>query len=171
MAISISSASLELKLNLNASNTDSLTQFLLKWDSDEKLDISTVFDRVLSAQSKTLADAANNDIDMYDLGTWDIGNGAGRDNLGFAHANATIHFLRVINQSASGSGANLVIDTSVANGWTNGMPSGTKTLTPGGIFLLYDPTGIAVTDASNHILRLTASGAEATYDFEFLSKQ
>ena len=152
-----------------AQNDESLAEFKKDWSDNVEVDISSYFDRVLSAQSQSLLDGVDLDIDLYDLGSLDIGNGAGRDNLGLTHANALIHWMKIHNTS-SASGSSLIVDSSQSGGWTSWLPSGTHTLGPGErIFGLWFD-GLAVADSTNHILRLTASG-DVTFDFEFLSSQ
>lgn len=174
MSISIASVSLDPGIVVTATNGTSSTKFqIFQQDrTSENLKDGAgayVFDRVFSATSKTLADTTNEDVDLYDLGTYDLGNGAGRDSLGMSHANATIRYMLV--RCLSSSTGSLIVNTSVANGWTAWLPSGTFTLTPGAIMEGYFPAGLAVTDASNHLLRLTATGGDADYDLQFLSKQ
>jgi len=171
MTATITSAKLDTGLQIKASNPDSLAIISKLWDAKIELDFKTsgsyFFDSLFSAESKDLTSASSVDIDIYDLGTYDLGNGAGYDNLGFTHANATIHFMFIRNLSTSTG--NLVVDPSVANGWTAWLPSGTHTLAPGAMIFGYWPAGLTVTDASSHIVRITASGGDITYDFQFLS--
>lgn len=173
MATTIDSAKIEAGLQLQVQNSTSLTKFQKDYqdrvESDLKVSAVYVFDRILVASDVALSDTANEDIDVYDLGTYDIGNGAGRDSLGMSQANVTIHYMFIRNRDDSTG--NLVVDSSQVNGWTAWLPSGTHTLKPGDFIQGYWTAGLAVTDASNHILRLTASGGDINYDFEFLSKQ
>jgi hypothetical protein len=172
MTISINSAALSHGVQVDVTNTLSQANVRKSFGdlTTETLKVSGsyVFDGVVIADGKTLTDATNLDLDLYDLGAFDLGNGAGRDSAGQAHTNATIHYMRI--KCDSGSTGSLVVDSSQANGWTAWLPSGTTTLAPGSMIQGYWPAGLAVTDASNHILRLTASGGDATYSIEFLSK-
>lgn len=171
----ISSARLDAALILDAANPDSGAQFLRNQQNQvvETLQDSSsnfLFDRVFFDENASLLDTTSINFDMYDLGTYNVGNGAGRDNVGLTHANAKIIYLFIRNRSTSTG--NLEVNTSQTNGWTNLFGgSSTKTLAPGASMREVHPAGIAVTDAANHILQLAAASGDLSFDFEFLSNQ
>lgn len=128
-----------------------------------------IFDRLFSAIDQTITNATSLDVDLYDLGTLDIGNGPGRDSVGLAHANSKIISMTIGNTSASLG--TLTVDTSVANGWTAWMTSGTTVLLPGDSISGIWQAGLTVTDATNHLLRLSASVDDVIFDLQFTSLQ
>jgi hypothetical protein len=136
-------------------------------EADLKVGSAWIFDRVFAARSQALANAATFDLDLLDLGTYDLGNGAGRDSLGLGHSNATIHYIRIRCQSTSTG--SLTVDGSQTNGWTEFIPT-THVLAPGDEIFGKWVTG-KVVDATHKILRFTAGGGDLTYDIDFLPTQ
>lgn len=171
MTITVDQIESRIELRLQATNDDSQAQYRRVSDpftEDYTTDAGVRrFTKILEALDQSLADTANEDLDLYDLGTLDIGNGPGRDTLGLAHTNSKIYRLVVRNQSISTG--SLVFDTSQTGGWTSWMPSGTHSLEPGAMLCGSWPNGIDVADTSNHILRLTASSGAVVYDLQILS--
>jgi hypothetical protein len=128
------------------------------------------FDRVLALEDYSLTVAAGNlDIDLYDLGTLDVGAGPGDDNLGLSHTNSAIHAILIEN--ASSSAGDLRIDTNVTGAWTGLLPASTTLDLDAGSFLhcVFGTTGKAVADTTNHILRLAAIGGTCTINVVFFS--
>lgn len=134
---------------------------------------SFIFDRLLHLDDYSLTTGAGNlDIDLFDLASLDVGMGAGRDNIGLTHSNAKIVGFAIRNQVKSPAGS-LRIDNSGAGAaaWT-GIWGATRVLDiPNGGWLssYWGETGLAVTDATNHILRLSAQTNDVVLDLAFLS--
>ena len=132
-------------------------------------------DRFWQSTGRTLSSAATEDLDVYDLGSLDIsGAGAGRDALGQLWTVAEIAGLLVFNRSTS-AGNLLVGNNNTTAAWNsilNASDTAAITLPPSGILLLTstnDPAW-AVADATNHLLRFTASGGAVTYDVYLLGR-
>lgn len=172
MSFTIDTAKFSSIINLRMSNTLSGATFenmserfnyTLK-DSDNEF----VFDRAVMASSIPMIGAGSVDIDLYDLDALDIGNGPGRDTIGLTMANATIHAMLIQNKSTSTG--DLTVDTNQTGGWTSWLPAGTHSLAPGSLLSGVWPSGIAVADTTNHILRLTSSDV-LSFDLYFVAKQ
>ena len=128
---------------------------------------SFIFNRHLLIQNEAVLSAANYDVDVNDLTGMDVGAGAGLDNLGLSQANTAIHYFWVRNRSTSAG--NLVLNVTVANGWTNWLGgSVTRTLAPGASIREFSTTGITVAAGTNDQLRITASGGDINFDLEWL---
>jgi hypothetical protein len=129
------------------------------------------FDRVFALEDYSLTVAAGNlDVDLYDLGSnIDVGCGPGDDNLGLSHANSAIHAILIEN--ASSSAGDLRIDTNVSGAWTGLLPASTTLDLDAGSFLhcVFGTTGKAVTDVSNHLLRLAAIGDTCSINVVFFA--
>ena len=121
---------------------------------------------------RTLSASANDSIDVYDLGSLDIGAGAGLDSLGQSHALTGIKALYVKNHSDSGGNIRVGGDGTAAawNSPFNGDDDALVDLPPGGVLLLVAPdaSGWAVADTSNHLLKITDAGSGSTYDIGFV---
>lgn len=129
----------------------------------------TQADRAWSEYSRTLLTSANEDLDLYDLGTRDIGAGAGLDALGQAWAAAEIVGLLVYN---AGPGV-LTLTASASNGWTPLVgASGTHSISGGGFLHCFNPAdpAFAITDASSHKLNFAASGGSCVYDVHIIAR-
>lgn len=131
-------------------------------------------DKVWQDKARTLSSAGTIDIDVYDLGSLDIGAGAGLSALGQAFANAEIALLFIENLSSSAG--NLLVGgngtTAAWNSLFNSDDDAQLVLPPDSGVLLWcrnDPAW-AVADTSNHLLRLTASGGDCDYDIGFLGR-
>jgi hypothetical protein len=108
-------------------------------------------------------------VDVYDLGTLDVGAGAGDDNLGETHANTAVN--SIIIQNDGDSAGTLRINQTVANSWS-GLLGGSNQidLPAGGFFALsYGATGSAVTDASSHLIQLDAVSGDVTATLIFVA--
>jgi len=176
MAVSVTRAGFTIDLSANiTSGTGARHSYAQTFENDLKDGSGNfIFDRVFALEAYSLTTAAGNfDIDLYDLGSLDVwGVGAGDDNLGLAHANAKIHMIAIRNRVIT-SGGQLRIDNGIANAWTGVLPaSATLDLPQGGVLLAqYGDTGATVTDASSHMLRLSAQTADCEIDVVFFSSQ
>jgi hypothetical protein len=132
-----------------------------------------IFDRSFALQDYSLTVASGNlDIDLYDLGSIDIGVGPGDDALGLSHANAKIHLIAIENKEITGGGT-LRIDGGVTGHWTGILPASATLDIPQGGFLVvqFGDTGSTVTDTTNHMLRLSAQSTDCEINFVFFSSQ
>ncbi len=125
-------------------------------------------DRVWQSRLRALTSGANEDIDLYDLGSLDIsGAGAGRDAVGQLQTLAEIVGLMVINESTS-AGSLLVGGNGGTATWNSLMNASdsAKLILPPDSFICIgarnDPAW-AVADSTNHLLRFEASGGNVTY--------
>ncbi len=135
---------------------------------------ATKADRFFISQSRTLIDAAYEDIDLYDFSATDIGNGTGKDPLGQQQTNAEVVMLLVKNHSDS-TGDVVVGGKSTVQAWNspfNGSDSSTLVVKPDGFVILYgasDPA-YAVANTTNHVLKIAASGGAVTYDIVVVAR-
>ena len=125
-------------------------------------------DRLYVSKSRTLADTAFEHFDLYDLGSYDIGAGAGKDQLGQDWSSAEIVTLAVFSASTS-TGDVLVGGIGSANAWNsgfNGSDSSEVVVKPGGFIAMHAPSdpAYACANLSNHALKILASGGDVTYD-------
>jgi hypothetical protein len=176
MAVTVTRGQFELTLSaFISSGTGARHAYAQTFENDLKNSSGNfIFDRVFAMEAYSLTTAAGNlDIDLYDIGSAiDLGAGAGEDNLGLTHANAKIHMLAIRNKEISGGGT-LRIDNGVTNAWTGILPaSATLDLPVGGMLVTqFGDAGAAVTDASSHMLRLSAQSADCEIDVVFFSSQ
>lgn len=119
-------------------------------------------DRVWFDENRSLA-VGTEDLDIYDLGSEDMGAGAGKDPLGQALTFAEIVALIVVNDDADGT---LKLggkgDTTAWNSLFGGDDDAVLVvppLTAVAIVCRSDP-GYAVADVSNHILKVEAANAD-----------
>lgn len=132
-------------------------------------------DLVWTSYSRDIASGANLDIDLYDLGSLDIGAGAGKDALGQTWTAAEIVGLYV-KSSKDSTGALYVGGEGSSAAWNSFLnASDTAKLGPiykDGVFLLFNPAdpALLVADGSNHLLRLSASGGDVTVDLAILAR-
>lgn len=121
-------------------------------------------------EGRVLLDTINLDIDLFDLGTLDVGAGAGLDLLGQAINLAEITVIAIVNKSTAGE---LVVGgegsaAAFKQFFNNtGVPADSSiTVKAGGYLLLAAPLDPAypVTDSTNHLLRLSAAGGDQTFD-------
>ena len=124
-------------------------------------------DRLWYSLGRTLASGYSEAIDLYDLGSIDIGAGAGKDILGQTLAFAEITALAVWNKSVSG---NLKVggqgDSTAFQSIFDNDVDAKLIVKAGGFGILYAPSdpAYAVVDATNHVLKMQASGGAVTYD-------
>lgn len=138
------------------------------------------FDRVWSSEGRALNASATETIDLYDLGTIDIGGGAGKDAAGQAVTIAEIVGLMIWNKPTSigslligGEGSAAAFQSLFHVSGTASDTAGFGPLGPGGVFFVFDPNdpAWAVADTSNHLLKLAANAAgNLTYDIMFLGR-
>lgn len=113
---------------------------------------------------RTLAAAATENIDVYDFG------GGAQDALGQSIANATVKVLYIKNRSAT-AGEKLTIggegSAAAWNSLFNGSDTATTQIGPDSTLIRVEPSaaGLAVTDVSNHLLKIANAGiASIDYD-------
>lgn len=171
MAVTVNSCRIQSNITSRMTNSTGATYSLSKKIDDTLQSAgSFTFDRVFSLDSYSLTLASGNlDIDLYDLASLNIGTVAGADNLGLPHTNSLIHYILIKNDSTSAG--NLRIDNGVTNAWTGLLPaSATLDLSPGMyVSCMFGTTGKAVTDASSHMLRLSAQTDDCTIDVTFFA--
>lgn len=122
--------------------------------------------KILDLTDHALTDAQTLDIDLYDLGSLDIGAGAGRDNLGLLWSQSKVHSLFIRNNVSSTG--NLVVDQAAlgSSAWSGALGSNAVlTLQPGACIAMdLGLLGAAITDSSSHMLRLRADSGDLTLD-------
>lgn len=124
-------------------------------------------DRIWSDMDRALSSGATEDLDLYDLASFDIGAGAGKDAAGQSWALVEVVSLLVYN--ASTSVGNLLVGgkaaTTAFNSIFNSDDNAKTTVYPGGWVHWFAPTdpAYAVADVSNHLLKFEASGGAVTY--------
>lgn len=131
-------------------------------------------DKIIKAAGQTLT-STTTDIDVYDLGSLDMGSGAGRDNLGQTVALAEVVVVLIYVHSTS-TGTLIVGGNGTAAAWNtpfNGSDTATIGPFPAGSIVMLatrNAAGFAVTDSSNHLLRLEASGGTVNYDLVIIGR-
>ena len=124
-------------------------------------------DRIWSDMDRALSSGATEDLDLYDLAAFDIGAGAGKDASGTAWA--LVEVVSLLVYSASSSAGDLLVGgkaaTTAWNSIFNSDDNAKLLIKPGGWFQIFAPTdpAYAVTDVSNHLLKMEASGGAVTY--------
>lgn len=128
-----------------------------------------------ASYARTLTSGNNEEIDLYDLGSLDIGAGAGKDPVGGAFALAEIVGLLIISDAAS-VGVVTVGGTTASTGneWVSFLADKTDLakIRPGGFLAIgagTDP-GWAVVDSTNHKLKIAAVGGNVTYSIFVLGR-
>lgn len=120
--------------------------------------------------NRALTSASNDDLDLFDFAVFDNAT----DLLGNAVSMAEVVGLYVKNQPSSIGNLVLGGETSAAawNSLFSGSDTSTLTLHPGGFILVAAPDdpAYAVADASNHLLRINASGGNITYDIGVMGR-
>lgn len=125
-------------------------------------------ERMWSSKARAIDGGADETIDIYDLGSLNIGTGAGLDALGEAITFSGIKGIYIEN--ISGSAGSLIVGndgtTAAWNSLFSASDTASITLAPGAVFCYMNPTaaGLAVTDTSNHLLKMAASGGSLTYN-------
>lgn len=131
-------------------------------------------DKVWWDTSRALSGATSESLDLYDLGSVNIGGGAGKDVFGGAWATVEVVGLYVENESSSTGNLTLGAEGSSAawNSLFNGDDEAAiGPIKPGGVILIYMPSdpAFAVADSSNHLLKI-ASSATLTYNIAILAR-
>lgn len=175
MAVTINRGAAACSVSSNiASGTGATHLYSKSFENDLKNSSGDfIFDRSFALEDYSLTVASGNlDIDLYDLGSIDLGAGAGEDALGLTHANAKIHLLAIQNKEITGGGT-LRIDGGVTGHWTGILPASATLDIPQGGFLVvqFGDAGSTVTDATNHMLRLSAQTTDCEINFVFFSSQ
>lgn len=176
MSVSVKSASIEIEAKTTiASGTGAKHPLHQKFIETLKNSSSAwTFDRLLAVEQYSLTTAAGNlDIDLFDLGALDVGAGVGRDNLGLSHANARVLAILLHNRAIDSGGTLRVDNNSATNPWV-GLFGSTRVfdLPQGGmVFGSFGENGKTVTDASDHILRLSAQTNDCELDLYVWSAQ
>lgn len=131
-------------------------------------------DKMWSSKARSLSGASSESIDVYDLGTIDIGTGSGKDALGNSITFAEIVAVLIENNSSSTGNMTIGGEGSAAAWQTPfGASDGASVgpIPPGGFFMFgstADPA-FAVTDSSDHLLKI-ASSATLTYDIYIIGR-
>lgn len=175
MAVTINRGAAACSVSSNiASGTGATHLYSKSFENDLKNSSGDfIFDRSFALEDYSLTVASGNlDIDLYDLGSIDLGAGAGEDALGLTHANAKIHLVAIQNKEITGGGT-LRIDGGVTGHWTGILPASATLDIPQGGFLVvqFGDAGSTVTDATNHMLRLSAQTTDCEINFVFFSSQ
>lgn len=136
---------------------------------------TTKSDRAWGSLARALSGASSENLDMFDLGSIDIGAGAGLDALGQSVSFVEITGIMIENESSS-TGDLSVGGISATTAW-NSMFGGSDDdafllLQPGDVFMfastIADPA-LAVADTTNHLLKM-ASSASLTYNIMILGR-
>lgn len=175
MAVTINRGAAACSVSSNIASGTGATHLYSKSFENDLKDSSGdfIFDRSFALEDYSLTVASGNlDIDLYDLGSIDLGAGAGEDALGLTHANAKIHLVAIQNKEITGGGT-LRIDGAVTGHWTGILPASATLDIPQGGFLVvqFGDTGSTVTDTTNHMLRLSAQTTDCEINFVFFSSQ
>lgn len=179
---SISSPTVAATLTFNVNNTvnsDSDTVSVLQGQALSTTFTSgttdTKFDRGWESLARTLSTGVGEAFDLYDLGSIDIGAGAGLDATGQAFTNAELVAIQIaVDPTSTGSlyvggeGTTAAFQSMFA---VSGALSDTAQIVIpiGGRMLIWttaDPAWV-ITDTSNHLLDCTAVGGSVTYDIAF----
>jgi hypothetical protein len=132
-------------------------------------------DKVWGSDSRALTSGTNEEIDLYDLGSLDVGAGAGKDPLGEAWAIAEIVGFMVVSESNSVGNVEVGGATAATgnefNSWV-GDDSDKVKVRPGGFCMFFAPgdPAYAVADATNHKLKIAAAGGDVTYSIYVLAR-
>ena len=127
-------------------------------------------------KSKALASGAYQIIDLFDFENLDVGAGGQRDGVGQLLIMEEVVAILVINENlATDDAAKLEVKPASTDGWT---PIGVHTvalggaISGGGVIFKVSPSlsGFAITDGSNHRLRVEANGGSVTYSVYVLGR-
>lgn len=158
------SAGVDFALSLSASLTDGTS--------------ASTADKCWFDENRALSGTTPEDIDMYDLASFNIGAGAGKDPLGGTIANAELVALLIRNDSTStgnifigGKNSSAAFNSFLAVAGSADDTAQVGPIKPGGWFMIYAPTdpAYAIADSSNHLLTITPT-ANATYDVYMLTR-
>ena len=117
-----------------------------------------------------LADG-NLDIDLFDLGTLDIGAGPGRDNLGNLWAQTKVLSITISNPASDLTGSVLIDQTALGStAWTGLIGTSTLNLETGSwVQFNYGPAGRPITDVTDHMLRIAAVTADCVLNLHIVT--
>lgn len=136
---------------------------------------TSIADRQLLLKNYSLTTSSGNlDIDLYDLGTLDVGSGPGRDNLGNLCANARVLSVFIENLSSSNTGVLRIDQNGLGSTAWSGLFGATAiTNLESGAFVAANlgDTGATVTDVTDHMLRLSAQTADCTINVHLTFNQ
>lgn len=131
-------------------------------------------DKIWYDFNRALSGATSEDLDLYDLASFNIGAGAGKDPLGGTWA--TVEVVGMLIRNATTSTGNLTIGGKAATTAWNSVfnaddDAAFGPLPPGGFlcFGAYSDPAFAVADTTNHLLKI-ASSATLTYDIIVLAR-
>ena len=130
-------------------------------------------DRVWEDTSRSLASGVTETLDLYDLGSLDIGAGAGNDPLGLP--NGFEEIVTLVIKQISGAGRLEINPTTPANNlaW---IPSMTVVnggaLRNGAVRAWHQPgeDGLDVLDGSSHTVNFKANGGDVVYSIYILGR-
>jgi hypothetical protein len=155
----------------NVVNSQTASVKVLKNIAQTFLDgtITDKCDKVWFSENRALVGGTNEELDLYDLGSVDIGAGAGKDPLGGTLALAEIVTILVYVESTS-VGTLEIGGTSSATGNEFNSIFGAdahnvKGLKAKSVFLIHNPAdpAFAVADTTNHKLKMAAVGGAVDY--------
>jgi hypothetical protein len=173
------SARLSITGNLVNTLTDS-TIVPATIGNDRNLDFTSgtganAFNRGWKKHEWALADAATVNLDLYDLGSLDIGAGVGEDPLGLTQANTELVGM-MIDSEITSVGSVMIGGEGSAAAWqslfhvsgTLNDTAGLKLL-PGAVLVLIAPlaSAYAIADTSNHLLKFAAAGGAVEFNADF----
>lgn len=123
------------------------------------------FNRGFDIKDREISSGNNEVVDLYDLGSIDVGSGAGRDPVGQALAIEEIASILIMQTGGAGR---LEVEPDATNGWnqlgSHTVSAGTALHNGGALFKSVPSTeGMDVADASAHRIKLTANGGDVTY--------
>jgi len=132
-------------------------------------------DWIWSDTARAISSGANESIDLYDLGTIDIGAGAGKDALGQSVTLAEV--VAILIHVDSDSVGELVVGgegsaAAFSSPFNADDDAEVGPFGAGGCCLLFNPVDPAwtVTDSSNHLLKLAATGGDLTYSITVIGR-
>lgn len=132
-------------------------------------------DMIYLFPGRTLTSGNSENIDLYDLGSLDVGAGAGKDGAGLAWVAAKLTGIVIVNDPASEG--NLLIGGEGSGAAFNSIFNGDDEavfgpLAPGDPFFALNRSASAwaIADTTNHLLKIAASGGDATYDLLLMAR-
>lgn len=121
------------------------------------------FDKILELSLYDLTVASGDlDIDLYDLGTLDLGAGPGRDNLGNLWAQGSVQSLYIENVSSSAGVLRIDQNGLATTAWKGAFGGNAVIDLPAGAFILANVGDSPITDVTDHMLRLSAQTDDVT---------
>lgn len=134
-------------------------------------------DKLWASEGRELGSGTDEELDLYDLGSVDIGAGAGKDPLGGSLALAEIVALLVVCESGTADATTLTIGgatDSTGNEFNSifGDDSDLVKIKRNGFFFIASPgdPAYAVADTTNHVLKIAAVGGAAVYSIYVLGR-